>query len=101
VDRKLLDLAKEIKIFKEMNNSIIFTRADKDDIIVDALDGKMYVSKVTEIQRCMKSLRSHKGSCYKFTGNVKWRDANYISNSKYRMLFCNDGILSRTYAKDT
>jgi len=54
VDRKLLDLAKEIKIFKEMNNSIIFTRADKDDITVDALDGKMYVSKVTEMYEVIK-----------------------------------------------
>ena len=54
MDRKLLDLAKEIKIFKEMNNSIIFTRADKDDITVDALDGKMYVSKVTEMYEVIK-----------------------------------------------
>ena len=28
---------------------------------------------------------------------VKWRDADYISNLKYKILFCNDGILPKAY----
>jgi len=49
VDRKLFDLAKKTKIFiKEMNNCAIFTRADRGNVIV-VLDGKTYVSKVTEM----------------------------------------------------
>jgi len=49
VDKKLLDLAKETKIFiTERNNNVIFIRADKGDVTV-TLDGKIYVSKVTEM----------------------------------------------------
>jgi len=28
---------------------------------------------------------------------MKWKNSNYISSSKYKLLYCNDGILPRAY----
>ena len=94
VDRKLLDLAKETKIFiEEMNNSVIFTRADIGQC--QTLDDKMYVSKVTEMLQDTETYEvikrdPTKGVVTSLRGMlVKWRDADYIrSIGKFRPFFC-------------
>ncbi|KYN26867.1 hypothetical protein ALC57_03751, partial [Trachymyrmex cornetzi] len=46
VDRSLLQLAKDTRVFlRDMNDRVIFTRADKGNVTV-ALDRQMYISKV-------------------------------------------------------
>jgi len=48
VDMNLLQLERDTRVFmKDMNNRIIFTRADKDNMTM-AL-GQMYILKVTEM----------------------------------------------------
>jgi len=65
----------------------------------------MYVSKMTEMLQETETYKdfkrdSTKGVVTSLRGMlVKWRDADYISNSKYRMLLCYDGILPNALPK--
>jgi len=49
VDKSLSQLAKDSRVFlKDMNDRIIFTRADKGNVTV-ALDRQVYISRVNEM----------------------------------------------------
>ena len=48
IDRSLLQLAKDTRIFlRDINDRVIFTRADKGNVTV-ALDRQVYISRVNE-----------------------------------------------------
>ncbi|KYN12032.1 hypothetical protein ALC57_15783, partial [Trachymyrmex cornetzi] len=103
VDRSLLQLAKNTRVFlRDMNDRVIFTRADKENVTV-ALDRQMYISKVNEMlqdvntyevvvrvptRRMVTGLRALL---------VRWKEKKYISDSTYRGLLCNDGMLPMAY----
>ena len=82
-----------------MNNSVIFTWVHKDNVTV-ALDGKMYVSKVTEMLQDTETWNHWDPTKEVVTVSlrgilVKWRDADYIPNSKQSLLCSGD--IPRTY----
>ena len=101
IDRSLLQLAKDTRIFlRDINDRVIFTRADKGNVTV-ALDRQVYISRVNEdvniyevferdlTKRMVTDLRALL---------VSWKEKKYITNSTYRSLLSSDGILPRAYA---
>ncbi|KYN28608.1 hypothetical protein ALC57_02000, partial [Trachymyrmex cornetzi] len=83
---------------RDMNDRVIFTRPDKGNVMV-ALDRQMYISKVNEMLQDVNTYEVvvRDATRRMVTGLrallVRWKEKKYISDSTYRGLLCNGGIL--------
>ncbi|KAG5332641.1 TI13B translocase, partial [Acromyrmex heyeri] len=82
-------IKKHIFEFLKNKPNIIFTRADKENIIVALLDKDSYINKVNQMLQVTKKITSKLKTLL-----TRWKDQSYISPECYKYFNCNDGLLS-------
>jgi len=101
-NQRVRELFRTCKMFIKNNSNIIVTRADKGNTTV-MLDRSEYIRSIKEmLQDTNTYIKIKKDPTRKMIGDLRglltrWRNAEYISVSKYRSLYCSDGILPRAY----
>ncbi|XP_039309325.1 uncharacterized protein LOC120358632 [Solenopsis invicta] len=96
---KLISKTKE---FLSNNPDLILTRADKGNttVAMNRLDYKNKMTALLSDEDTYKKIA--KDPIRQITSKsrlllARWRDSDYISNVKYRTLYCSDGTLPRAY----
>jgi len=99
-DIQITDLIKTINKFIKNNPNIIFTRADKGNIIV-ALEKTEYLNKIEEMLNDTETYEKiNKNLTKKLTNKIRevltvWKKKGYITNNTYNAIYCSDGNLPR------
>jgi len=99
---QVLHLVKIVKRFLNDNPNLIITKADKGNITV-ALDKDDYTNKLNEMLSDIDTYSKIKKDPSKnLTSKLRtllsrWKNLKYISDSKYKLLYCSNGLLPTAY----
>jgi len=95
-------MVQKTKLFSMNHSNILFTSADKGNVIV-ALDKNVYIDKIVNMLQD-KDTNSiiNKNPIRKISVRLrdllkKWKESNYITAATYKNLSCSDGFLPRAY----
>ncbi|KYQ53643.1 hypothetical protein ALC60_02916 [Trachymyrmex zeteki] len=101
-DKQLLKLESDTCKFISTHSDIMFTHADKGNVTV-AMDKDTYINKMTTLLNDSDTyITIKKDPTKKLTTALRcmltiWKRNDYINDSKYRELYCSDGLLPRVY----
>jgi len=102
IDKLLLKMESNTRAFLSEHANVLFTHADKGNVTV-ALDREVYMDKmITLLSDGDTYSRINKDPTRKLTTAlrsmlIRWKTKNYISETKYKTLYCSDGSLPRVY----
>ncbi|XP_018346175.1 PREDICTED: uncharacterized protein LOC108750859 [Trachymyrmex septentrionalis] len=102
IDKLLLRMESKTRAFLSEHNNVLFTHADKGNVTV-ALDREVYLEKmITLLNDKNTYCLINKDPIRKITTAIRsmltrWKTKKYISETKYKTLYCSDGSLPRAY----
>ncbi|XP_018355142.1 PREDICTED: uncharacterized protein LOC108756077 [Trachymyrmex septentrionalis] len=102
IDKLLLRMESKTRAFLLEHTNVLFTHADKGNVTV-ALDRDVYMNKMITLLNDKDTYSLiNKDPIRKITTAIRsmltrWKTKKYISEAKYKTLYCSDGSLPRAY----